>query len=100
MRRCQKPSKRHRRQAFGIWQCNQKYKNEKRCTTPFLYEATIKARFLTAANILLAGRSDAIRTCEAAIKTVFDLTDLLDYTTVYADGRMTFTFKNGQTIDG
>ena len=178
-----------------IWQCNQKYKNEKRCTTPFLDEATIKARFLTAANILLAGRSDAIRTCEAAIKTVFDLTDLLaeqarlhgemellsgmmeesirqnatvaldqaeyqkrfddlsqrfdtvkqqhsevsdrisdlksrkgemmdflkllkkqedevtvfsdglwtgllDYTTIYADGRMTFTFKNGQTIDG
>ena len=178
-----------------IWQCNQKYKNEKRCTTPFLDEATIKARFLTAANILLAGRPDAIRTCEAAIKTVFDLTDLLaeqarlhgemellsgmmeesirqnatvaldqaeyqkrfddlsqrfdtvkqqhsevsdrisdlksrkgemmdflkllknqedevtvfseglwtgllDYATVYADGRMTFTFKNGQTIDG
>ena len=27
-------------------------------------------------------------------------TGLLDYTTVYADGRMTFTFKNGQTIDG
>jgi DNA invertase Pin-like site-specific DNA recombinase len=178
-----------------IWQCNQKYKNEKRCTTPFLDEATIKARFLTAANILLAGRPDAIRTCEAAIKTVFDLTDLLaeqerlhnemtllsgmmeesirqnatvaqdqaeyqkrfddlsqrfdtakqqhsevsnrisdmksrkgemmdflkllktqedqvtvfsdglwtgllDYATVYADSRMTFTFKNGQTIDG
>ncbi len=178
-----------------IWQCNQKYKNEKRCTTPFLDEATIKARFLTAANILLAGRPDAIRTCEAAIKTVFDLTVLLaeqerlhgemtllsgmmeesirqnatvaqdqdeyqkrfdnlrqrfdtakqqhsegsnrisnlksrkgemmdflkllkkqedevavfsdglwiglvGYATVYADGRMTFTFKNGQTIDG
>ena len=178
-----------------IWQCNQKYKNKKRCTTPFLDEATIKARFLTAANILLAGRPDAIRTCEAAIKTVFDLTDLLaeqarlhgemellsgmmeesirqnatvaldqaeyqkrfddlsqrfdtvkqqhsevsdrisdlksrkgemmdflkllkkqedevtifsdglwtgllDYAIVYADGRMTFTFKNGQTIDG
>ena len=27
-------------------------------------------------------------------------TGQLDYTTVYADGRMTFTFKNGQTIDG
>ena len=38
---------------------------------------TIKARFLAAANILLAGRPEAIRTCEAAIKTVFDLTDLL-----------------------
>lgn len=178
-----------------IWQCNQKYKNEKRCTTPYLDEVTIKSRFLTAANSLLAGRTEAIRICEAAIKTVFDLTDLqteqarlhaemellsgmmeesirqnatvaqdqaeyqkhfddlsqrfdaakqqhgevtvrisdmksrkgdmvdflellkkqadevpvfsdglwtglLDYATVYADGRMTFTFKNGQTIDG
>ena len=27
-------------------------------------------------------------------------TGLLDYATVYADGRMTFIFKNGQTIDG
>ena len=25
---------------------------------------------------------------------------LLDYATVYTDGRMTFTFKNGATIDG
>ncbi|WP_418539660.1 hypothetical protein [Massilistercora timonensis] len=25
---------------------------------------------------------------------------LLDYATIYADGRMTFTFKNGDTIDG
>ncbi len=25
---------------------------------------------------------------------------LLDYATTYADGRMTFTFKNGDTIDG
>lgn len=178
-----------------IWQCNQKYKNEKRFTTPYLDEVTIKSRFLTAANSLLAGRTEAIRICEAAIKTVFDLTDLqteqarlhaemellsgmmeesirqnatvaqdqaeyqkhfddlsqrfdaakqqhgevtvrisdmksrkgemvdfltllkkqadevpvfsdglwtglLDYATVYADGRMTFTFKNGQTIDG
>lgn len=24
----------------------------------------------------------------------------LDYATIYADGRMTFTFKNGDTIDG
>lgn len=27
-------------------------------------------------------------------------TDLLDYAIVYADGRMTFSFKNGQTING
>ena len=26
-------------------------------------------------------------------------TGLLDYATVYADGRMTFTFKNGSTFE-
>ena len=27
-------------------------------------------------------------------------TGLLDYATVYADGRLTFTFKNGSTFEG
>ena len=178
-----------------VWQCNQKYKNENRCTTPFLTEEEIRARFITAANTLLAGRKKAIRAFEQAQATVFDLTDLLaeqanlnsemqivsqlmqdcirqnasvaqdqaeyqkrfdalsdrfeaakakhenvtqqisdkqsrkaemedalkllkkqdgeitefreglwtgllDYATIYADGRMSFTFKTGQTIDG
>ena len=67
----------HRDYRRVIWQCNQKYKNEQRCTTPYLDEVTIKDRFLKAANTLLAGRTDTVRTCEAAIKTVFDLTGLL-----------------------
>lgn len=178
-----------------IWQCNQKYKNEVRCKTPYLDEEDIKARFITAANILLSGRKEAIKAYEKAVATVFNLTELtakqteyrdemevvsqmmqqcirenatvaldqteyqerfnslssrfesakekytavtaqisdkqsrkaqmddflkllkaqdgkltdfsdslwlglLDYVTIYADGRMTFTFKNGATIDG
>lgn len=178
-----------------IWQCNQKYKNDVRCKTPYLDETTIKARFVTAANILLSGRKEAIKAFEKAQATVFDLTELtakqtelrsemevvsemmqlcirenatvaldqteyqerfealsnrfetakkayseateaisdkqsrkaqmedflkllkaqdgeltefseslwvglLDYATVYADGRMTFSFKNGATING
>ncbi len=39
---------------------------------------------------------------QADFVTVFSdalWTGLLDYATAYADGRLTFTFKNGQTID-
>ena len=60
-----------------VWQCNQKYKNENHCTTPFLTEEEIRAWFSTAANTLLAGRKKAIRAHEQAQATVFDLTDLL-----------------------
>ena len=178
-----------------IWQCNQKYKNEIRCKTPYLDEEDIKARFMTAANILLSGRKKAIKAFKEAQATIFDTTELtakqneyrsemevvsqmmqrcirenatialdqteyqkrfdslnsrfeaakekyetttrqlsdkqsrkaqmedflkllkaqdgkltefsdslwlglLDYATIYADGRMTFTFKNRDTIDG
>ena len=45
-----------------IWQCNQKYKNEKRCTTPYLDEVTIRSRFLMPlhynARILLQRRRE------------------------------------------
>lgn len=178
-----------------IWQCNQKYKNDVRCKTPYLDEATIKARFVTATNSLFSGRKKAIKAFEEAQDAVFDLTELtakqtelrsemevvsemmqqcirenatvaldqieyqerfealsnrfesakkaydettealsdkqsrraqmedflkllkaqdgeltefsdslwlglLDFATIHADGRMTFTFKNGETIDG
>ena len=59
-----------------IWQCNQKYKNEIRCKTPYLDEEDIKARFMTAANILLSGRKKAIKAFEEAQATVFDTTEL------------------------
>lgn len=60
-----------------VWQCNQKYKNDPHCKTPFLTEDEIRTRFTTAVNILLKGRKKAIRSYEQALGTVFDLTDLL-----------------------
>lgn len=59
-----------------VWQCNQKYKNDSWCTTPHLEEDEIKTRFITAANLLLAGREEAIKSYKAALDTVFDVTDL------------------------
>lgn len=59
-----------------IWQCNQKYKNAIRCSTPSLDEATIRERFVVATNQLLAGRETAINVCKQAIATVFDVSEL------------------------
>lgn len=39
-----------------IWRCNQKYKNEVRCTTPNLREADIKDAFVIAFNQLLGDK--------------------------------------------
>ena len=59
-----------------IWQCNQKYKNEVRCTTPYLDEFMIKSRFTAALNKLLAGRDAAIAAFEEAKAQVLDTTAL------------------------
>ena len=37
-----------------IWQCNKKFKNGDKCTTPHLYEDYIKESFVTAMNKILA----------------------------------------------
>lgn len=55
-----------------VWQCNQKCKNEKRCTTPFLDENDVRARFVQAANQLLSGREEAIAAYEAAQAVALD----------------------------
>lgn len=78
-----------------IWQCNQKYKNEVRCTTPYLDEASVKERFTVAVNQLLAGRDAGIAAFSEKLWC-----GLLDYAAAYADGRLTFTFKNGSTFEG
>ena len=59
-----------------VWQCNQKYKNEVRCTTPFLDEVTIRSRFVKAANSLLAGRKESIAAYETAQASVLDTSTL------------------------
>lgn len=46
-----------------IWQCNKKFKNGDKCTTPHLYEDYIKESFVTAMNKILANRNEIIRNC-------------------------------------
>ena len=59
-----------------VWQCNQKYKNEVRCTTPYLDEASVKERFTVAVNQLLAGRDAAIAAYELGMARTLDTTEL------------------------
>ena len=59
-----------------VWQCNQKYKNEIRCTTPYLDEASVKERFTLAVNQLLAGRDAAIAAYELGMAKTLDTTEL------------------------
>ena len=59
-----------------VWQCNQKYKNEVRCTTPYLDEASVKERFTVAVNQLLAGRDAAIAAYEIGMAKALDTTEL------------------------
>ena len=47
-----------------IWQCNDKFKGEHKCTTPHLDEETIKARFLAALGTLLDDKNALLENCE------------------------------------
>ena len=55
-----------------IWQCNGKFKNEEKCTTPHFYEDGLKAIFVDAFNSLITDR-DSIFAAYKDITT--DLTD-------------------------
>ncbi len=59
-----------------IFQCNQKFKNMKRCATPTLTEDEIKQRFLTAYNDLMGNRSTVLADCELIRQTLCDTTAL------------------------
>lgn len=49
-----------------IWQCNSKYKGDKRCTTPHLDEEDIKTRFVKAYNEVYDDRESIISDCKTA----------------------------------
>ena len=46
-----------------IWQCNGKFKGEKKCRTPHLLEEDIETRFLVAFNKLLGSRNTLLEDC-------------------------------------
>ena len=44
-----------------IWQCNNKFKGDKKCTTVHLYEDDIKDSFITALSTLLSDREELLK---------------------------------------
>lgn len=59
-----------------IWQCNQKFKNEKKCQTPHLYEDVIKQTFLEAFNSLLDNKDEIIEVYKEIIDALTDTSEL------------------------
>ncbi len=59
-----------------VWQCNDKFKGEHRCTTPHLYEEDIKKMFLRAFSKLMGTRERILQDCRLAQDTLCDCADL------------------------
>lgn len=59
-----------------IWQCNDKFKGDHRCTTPHLYEKDIKGLFLRAFGRLVADREYILEDIRLVQATLCDCTEL------------------------
>ena len=59
-----------------VWQCNNKFKGDHRCTTPHLYESEIKELFLKAFSKLMDVREAIIDDCRLVQSTLGDQTEL------------------------
>jgi len=55
-----------------VWQCNAKYKNDKRCSTPHLYEDTLKQAFHDAFNSLLQNKEEILQGYDSIIQALTD----------------------------
>lgn len=59
-----------------IWQCNDKYKGDNKCTTPHVTEEEVRQQFLKAFNSLLECREELIANCRLAQSVLCDCSDL------------------------
>lgn len=59
-----------------IWQCNDKFKGETRCSTPHLSEEKIKEAFIKAFNILFDNREEIINNCTTIVDMLTDCTEI------------------------
>jgi site-specific DNA recombinase len=59
-----------------IWQCNHKFKNEKKCQTPHLYEDAIKQAFLDAFNSLFDNKDEIIEGYKEIIDILTNTSEL------------------------
>jgi hypothetical protein len=55
-----------------VYQCNDKFKGEKRCATPHLYEDDIKRLFVSAVNKLITDKASVLADVEEAVGTLLD----------------------------
>lgn len=60
-----------------IWQCNRKFKNETKCTTPHVDEETLKERFLQAVSEYMADPEERIEGLRSVQRTM-SCTDFID----------------------
>jgi site-specific DNA recombinase len=59
-----------------IWQCNAKFKNDTKCSTPHLYEDTLKQAFIDAFNSLLENKEEILQGYDDIIQALTDTTKL------------------------
>lgn len=59
-----------------IWRCNEKFKGEKKCSTPHVTEEEVKRKFIEAFNSILEYREQLIANSLLAQHTLCDCTDL------------------------
>lgn len=59
-----------------IWQCNNKFKDEHLCSTPHLYEAEIKLRFITAFAEFFQKKDVVLETCQLLLDELSDTSEL------------------------
>ena len=55
-----------------IWQCNHKFQNGEKCSTPHLYEDEIKKRFIEVCERVAADRNDFIASCQQIVEMLSD----------------------------
>lgn len=65
-----------------IWQCNKKFKNENKCTTPIVTEEQIKSSFINAYNILSKNKKRLIEDCISMIDIVSNTAELDEKITI------------------
>ena len=59
-----------------IFQCNHKFKNDKKCRTPHLTEDEIKAAFVKAVNAVVPEKDELIANTKVMMRTLCDTTEL------------------------
>ncbi|WP_373899577.1 recombinase family protein [Haloimpatiens sp. FM7315] len=59
-----------------IWQCNSKFKNDEKCSTPHLYEDKIKEAFVKIFNSLIENKEEILQGYDEIIQAVTDTTKL------------------------